>query len=172
MIPPIEYLTGNIDIARQPIEYLLDNEDYTEINRVLLTLNPREERIVRLNYGLYNHAKPLTHKEIAILWGVSPSRTMQILYKALKKLRRSKSSSKLKEVLKRKGHCHYKYHVSDPSHLPARHYLPGWKMAIRNHVNKYYWRVYFDFDFKRFYQGKMTTTELQKYFDSKEGIDA
>jgi len=171
MLIPTDYLTGNIDIAKQPIEYLLDEEDYITINQVLLNLNPREERVLRLRYGLYNNAEPMTLLEVGKLYGVCGNRISQIESKALRKLRHPKNSLILKEILKRKGHCHYKYHVSNPQNLPARHYLPGWKMAIRNHIHKYYWRVYFDFDFRRFYQGKMTTTELQKYFSSKEGID-
>jgi DNA-binding CsgD family transcriptional regulator len=167
---PIDYITGNIEIAKQPIEYLLDEEDYIGINQVLLNLSPREERVLRLRYGLYN-GEPMTLKEVGDFWRVTRETIRQIEAKSLRKLRHPKNSRILKEILKRKGHCHYKYHVSNPSNLPARHYLPGWKIAIKNHINRYYWRVYFDFDFRRFYQGKMTTTELQKYFDSKEGID-
>jgi hypothetical protein len=164
MLIPTDYLTGNIDIAKQPIEYLLDEEDYITINKVLLNLNPREERVLRLRYGLYNHAAPMTLLEVGKLYGVCGDRIRQIEAKALRKLKHPKNSRILKEILERKGTSRW----SNSRELPARHYLPGWKMAIRNHIHKYYYGVYFDFNFRRFYQGKMTTTELQKYFDSKE----
>jgi len=162
MLIPTDYLTGNIDIAKQPIEYLLDKEEISLIDRCLLPLNPREERVLRLRFGLYN-GEPMTFQAIATDWKLTRERIRHIEAKALRKLRHPKNSTLLREIY---GRNFYSKHE-----LPARHYLPGWKMAIRNHIHKYY-RVYFDFDFRRFYQGKMTTTELQKYFDSKEGIDS
>jgi len=163
---PIEYLTGNIDIAKQPIEYLLDEEEINLINKCLLTLTPKEERIIRLRYGLYN-GKELTLQGVGDLYKLSRERIRNIEAKALRKLRHPKNTKLLREISESK----YKERFQHYRKVEARHYLPAWKKPIINHVHRYFHRAYWDFDFRRFYQGKMTTTELQKYFDSKEGSD-
>ena len=167
MLIPIDYLTGNIDIAKQPIEYLMDKEEISLIDKFLLTLSPREERVLRLRFGLYN-GEPMTLEAIANDWKLTRERIRHIEAKALRKLRHTKNSKLLREIYDSK----YKINIYSRNELPFRHYFPAWKIAIKNHIHKYYHRVYSDFDFRRFYQGKMSTLELTEYLNSKEGIDA
>jgi DNA-binding CsgD family transcriptional regulator len=162
-----DYLTGNIDIAKQPIEYLLDKEEILLIDKFLLILTPREERVLRLRFGLYN-GEPMTLEAVANDWKLTRERIRHIEAKALRKLKHPKNSKLLREIYENK----YKRSFYSRQELPARHYFPTWKIAIKNHIHKYYHRVYSDFDFRRFYQGKMSTLELTEYLNSKEGIDA
>jgi hypothetical protein len=167
MLIPTDYLTGNIDIAKQPIEYFLDKEEISLIDKFLLILTPREERVLRLRFGLYN-GEWMTLEDIAHDWKLNKERIRQIEGKALRKLRHPKNSKLLREIYDSK----YKINIYSRNELPARHYFPAWKIAVKNHIHKYYHRVYSDFDFRRFYQGKMSTLELTEYLNSKEGIDA
>ena len=83
MLIPIDYLTGNIDIAKQPIEYLMDKEEISLIDKFLLTLSPREERVLRLRFGLYN-GEPMTLEAIANDWKLTRERIRHIEAKALR----------------------------------------------------------------------------------------
>ena len=167
MLIPTDYLTGNVDIAKQPIEYLLDKEEISLIDKCLLRLTPREERVLRLRFGLYN-GKNLTLREISESWKLNHERIRQIEAKALRKLRHQQNTILLRAIYNRK----YNHDFWLRRQLPSRHYLPAWKIAVKNHIHKYYHRVYSDFDFRRFYQGKMSTSELTEYLNSKEGIDS
>ena len=167
MLIPTDYLTGNIDIAKQPIEYLLDKEEISLIDKFLLFLTPREERVLRLRFGLYNGER-MTLEAIAKEWKLTRERIRHIEGQALRKLRHPNNSKLLREIYDSK----YKIKFYPRHELPARHYFPAWKIAIKNHIHKYYHRVYSDFDFRRFYQGKMSTLELTEYLNSKKGIDA
>jgi hypothetical protein len=166
MLIPTDYLTGNIDIAKQPIEYLLDKEEIQLIDRFLLLLTPQEDRVLRLRFGLYNGER-MTLEAIAHDWKLTKERIRHIEGQALRKLRRPNNSKLLREIYDSK----YKINIYVRNELPARHYFPAWKIAIKNHIHRYYHRVYSDFDFRRFYQGKMTTQELTEYLNFKEGID-
>ena len=66
-----------------------------EIEKILGTLTPREEKILRRRFG-----KEETLKEIAQDFGLTRERIRQIEEKTLKKLRHSKRSRKLKSFLK------------------------------------------------------------------------
>ena len=167
MLIPTDYLTGNIDIAKTPLERLFDVEEILLIDKCLLQLTPREERVLRLRFGLYN-GEWMTLEAIANDWKLTRERIRHIEAKALRKLRHTKNSKLLREIYDSK----YKINIYSRNELPFRHYFPAWKIAIKNHIHKYYHRVYSDFDFRRFYQGKMTTQELTDYLNSKEGIDA
>jgi hypothetical protein len=165
MLIPIEYLTGNIDISKSPLEYLLDKEECLDIDKMLLQLTPREERVIRYRFGLFGDGNFLTLEQAGIKMNVGKQRLREIEAKALRKLKHPKKSSVLRMCLLRHSH-------SVTNHqLPARHYMPAWKIAIKHYVHKYFHRMYSDFDFRRFYQGKMTTMELIEYFESKEGLD-
>jgi len=166
MLIPIDYLTGNIDIAKTPLERLFDVEEISLIDKCLLQLTPREERVLRLRFGLYN-GECMTLEAIATEWQLTRERIRHIEAKALRKLKYPKRTRVLKEIYDSK----YKINIYSRNELPARHYFPAWKIAIKNHIHKYYHRVYSDFDFRRFYQGKMSTLELTEYLNSKKGID-
>jgi DNA-binding CsgD family transcriptional regulator len=156
MLVPTEYLTGNIDIAKPPLDYVVAEEGRIEVMRCLLYLSPREERILRLRFW-----GGLSLREVGELYGVTPERIRHIEAKSLRKLKHPKNSRKLRPIIS-DG-----YHSND---LPARHYVPEWKRPILAHVNRFRYRAYYDFDLRRFLQGKMSTMDLTEYFSSKEGM--
>ena len=65
-------------------------------DEALSTLTPREEKIVRLRFGLDRSGKEHTLDEIGRLFGVTRERIRQIESKALKKLRHPAITQKLK----------------------------------------------------------------------------
>jgi RNA polymerase primary sigma factor len=67
------------------MEELLNIELRMDIEKALLLLSPREEKVIRLRFGL-NDA-PMTRKEIGEVLGVSGPRIAQIEHKAIRKLR-------------------------------------------------------------------------------------
>jgi RNA polymerase primary sigma factor len=117
MLIPTDYLTGNIDIAKQPIEYLLDKEEISLIDKFLLILTPREERVLRLRFGLYN-GKPMTLEAIANDWKLTRERIRHIEGQALRKLRHPKRTRVLREIMESK----YKHRFCPYRELPIRHY--------------------------------------------------
>ena len=69
-----------------------------EISEVLLTLTEREEKVIRLRFGLED-GRPRTLEEVGQLFGVTRERIRQIEAKALRKLRHPSRSRKLKDYL-------------------------------------------------------------------------
>ncbi|HEU0184763.1 MAG TPA: sigma-70 family RNA polymerase sigma factor [Blastocatellia bacterium] len=65
-------------------------------DEALSTLTPREEKIVRMRFGLDRHGQERTLEEIGNYFGVSRERIRQIESKALKKLRNPALAQKLK----------------------------------------------------------------------------
>ena len=65
---------------------------------VLDTLTPREEKVLRLRYGL-DDGKPRTLEEVGKEFNVTRERIRQIEAKALRKLRHPSRSKKLKDFL-------------------------------------------------------------------------
>ena len=79
-----------------PLEYTQSQVYREEIDAVLQTLTPREEKVIRLRYGLDdNH--PRTLEEVGREFGVTRERIRQIEAKALRKLRHPVRSNKFKE---------------------------------------------------------------------------
>ena len=60
-------------------------ETKNNICDILSTLTPREERILRMHYGIGNN-KPLSLEEIGAEFNVTADRVSQIVSKSLKKL--------------------------------------------------------------------------------------
>ncbi len=75
--------------------YLLLKE---QLEDVLETLTPREEKVLRLRFGL-DDGRPRTLEEVGQVFGVTRERIRQIEAKALRKLRHPSRSKKLKDFL-------------------------------------------------------------------------
>ena len=69
-----------------------------QLLRVLDTLTPREEKVLRLRYGL-DDGKPRTLEEVGQEFNVTRERIRQIEAKALRKLRHPSRSKKLKDFI-------------------------------------------------------------------------
>jgi len=117
MLIPIDYLTGNIDIAKTPLERLFDVEEISLIDKCLLQLTPREERVLRLRFGLYN-GEWMTLESIANDWKLTRERIRHIEAKAIRKLKYPKRTRVLKEIMESK----YKHRFCPYRELPLRHY--------------------------------------------------
>ena len=65
---------------------------------ILDTLTPREEKVLRLRYGL-DDGKPRTLEEVGKEFNVTRERIRQIEAKALRKLRHPSRSKRLKEYI-------------------------------------------------------------------------
>ena len=69
-----------------------------QLEEVLHTLTPREEKVLRLRFGL-DDARPRTLEEVGQVFGVTRERIRQIEAKALRKLRHPKRSGALKDYV-------------------------------------------------------------------------
>ncbi|MBP3841902.1 MAG: RNA polymerase sigma factor RpoD [Bacilli bacterium] len=88
-----------------PDERALGPEEYTtqemlkeELDGVLLTLTDREEKVLRLRFGL-DDGQCRTLEEVGQIFGVTRERIRQIEAKALRKLRHPSRSRKLKDFM-------------------------------------------------------------------------
>ena len=68
----------------------------SEIDDVLGELDSREEKIIRLRFGLERDRAPMTLEEVGAIFGVTRERIRQIEKKAIGKLRHHKRRSRLK----------------------------------------------------------------------------
>ncbi len=74
------------DKSPNPLEYTLEEKYKEEINTVLKTLTPREEKVLRLRYGLMD-GKFHTLEDVGKEFGVTRERIRQIESKAIRKLK-------------------------------------------------------------------------------------
>ena len=81
-----------------PEEYATNEMLKDEISKVLLTLTEREEKVIRLRFGLED-GKSRTLEEVGQMFGVTRERIRQIEAKALRKLRHPSRSRKLKDYM-------------------------------------------------------------------------
>ena len=81
-----------------PEEYATNEMLKDEISEILLTLTEREEKVIRLRFGLED-GKSRTLEEVGKMFNVTRERIRQIEAKALRKLRHPSRSRKLKDYM-------------------------------------------------------------------------
>jgi len=84
--------------APSPLERTVDRELREKIEGTLRVLNPREEEIVRLRFGI-GRDMPYTLEEIGRVMGLSRERVRQIEATALKKIQSAQECRDLREFL-------------------------------------------------------------------------
>ena len=77
-----------------PLDYTINEKFKEEIDTVLKTLTPREEKVLRLRYGLID-GKNHTLEEVGREFGVTRERIRQIESKALRRLNHPKRKARL-----------------------------------------------------------------------------
>ncbi len=81
-----------------PEDSIINEMLKNDLNQMLGTLTEREEKVIRLRFGL-DDGKPKTLEEVGQLFGVTRERIRQIEAKTLRKLRHPSRSRKLKGYL-------------------------------------------------------------------------
>lgn len=84
--------------AKSPAENVVQMMLKEQLLAVIETLTPREQKVIRLRYGL-DDAHPRTLEEVGKEFNVTRERIRQIEAKALKKLRNPSRSKKLKDFI-------------------------------------------------------------------------
>ncbi len=84
--------------AIQPVDSATKQLLKDEINEVLLTLTPREQRVLQLRFGLED-GRSRTLEEVGRVFQVTRERIRQIEAKALRKMRHPSRSRKLKDFI-------------------------------------------------------------------------
>ena len=94
---PLEYSYDLADDGPSPEDAVFETELKAVTSRILSTLTPREERVLRRRFGInVNDAKL---NDIGIEFGVSGGRIREIEAKALRKLKHSSRSKTMRPFL-------------------------------------------------------------------------
>lgn len=80
-----------------PLEYTMNENFKEEINGILEELNEKEEKVIRLRYGLYD-GRSHTLEEVGNEFGLTRERIRQIESKALRKLRHPSRINRIKKL--------------------------------------------------------------------------
>ena len=84
--------------STRPDQYTFNNEISEKVKILLSTLSSREEKVIRLRFGI-GEKKPYTLEEVGQKFGVSKERIRQIESMALRKLKHPKRLKMLKNLL-------------------------------------------------------------------------
>ena len=85
--------------ATSPVEAMIASSLAEQTRRVLATLTPREEKVLRLRFGIGGNDFPRTLEEVGTIFNVTRERVRQIETKALNKLRHPSRRKKLIEFM-------------------------------------------------------------------------
>ena len=85
--------------ALDPYEYTAQRKLREELDKILEELNEREERVIRLRFGLVPDGRVRTLEEVGKEFNVTRERIRQIEAKALRKLKHPSRSRKLKDFM-------------------------------------------------------------------------
>lgn len=86
-ILPIEYI--NVTSDRNEYEETIDSDDKkSAANELLSVLTDKEKEIIKMSFGMYG-GEPMTNKEIADKFDISPERIRQIKKIAMEKMRQT-----------------------------------------------------------------------------------
>jgi RNA polymerase primary sigma factor len=84
--------------STSPLEAVINRDLRDKIHRMLNTLSPKEERILRMRFGLGDET-PHTLEEVGQIFGVSRERIRQIEAQALRKLKHPSRSNNLRSFV-------------------------------------------------------------------------
>ena len=80
--------------AESPVQVMIDANLREQIQGVLSTLTPREEKVIRMRYGIGEKCN-YSLEEIGSMFNLTRERIRQIEIKALRKLRHAKRRKRL-----------------------------------------------------------------------------
>lgn len=116
---------------------------------VLVTLSPREEKIIKMRFGLEKDGQPHTQKEVASHFAVTAARVKQIESKALKKLRHPSRARLLREFLDEASTWTGRAHETPAELIPVietiKQLTPGLIRHLKTResdLTKIHWKVF------------------------------
>ena len=95
---PLEYVYNRVDKSPLPEDGIIVSDIETAVRNALLTLKPREERVLRKRFGI-GLPTDYTLNEIGVEYSVTSERVRQIEGKALRKLRHPSQARNLVDFL-------------------------------------------------------------------------
>lgn len=118
------YISGSQECSLPAIDHILDREKNELINQLISkNLTPREEKIIRMRFGLTPDGIEHTQKEIAEKFNLTPARIQSLEMKALRILKHRSVANQLIEYVDLS-----RYYYSDRE---KRHYVPEWKKDVK-----------------------------------------
>ena len=95
---PLEYVYDLADHSPSPEDGIIASDIETAVKNALLTLTPREERVIRKRFGI-GLKTDHTLEEVAVTFSVTRDRIRQIEAKALRKMKHPFIAKKLVGLL-------------------------------------------------------------------------